>query len=213
VRVERRRAGLGYPLISVVGIDISPYQPTLIKPENFTFIKANVQERIPFEDNTFDFVFQRYLIGGHPKEKWPIVINEMVRVLKPGGYLELCEPSAICDTGPVTQQLCGARIMERKGLDVDLIQNLEKYAQNHELRRCHHGAKSNNIELSKVAINNVMSLYNLFKPILVKELKISNDKFDELVKISEKELFELDSYIFLIRVYASKVVDNNIETK
>ncbi|RIB27215.1 S-adenosyl-L-methionine-dependent methyltransferase, partial [Gigaspora rosea] len=212
-----------YPSISVVGIDISAYQPTQIKPENFTFIKANVQDGIPFEDDTFDFVFQRYLIGGHPKEKWPIVINEMVRVLKPGGYLELCEPSAMCDAGPVTQQLCDAEleIMERKGLDVDLIQNLEKYAQNHghlknikkELRRCHHGVKSNNIELSKVAINNLMSIYNLFKPVLVKELKISNDKFDELVKISEKELFELDSYFFLIRVYASKVVDNNIETK
>ncbi|CAG8727610.1 28551_t:CDS:2, partial [Dentiscutata erythropus] len=151
-----------YPSINVVGLDISPYQPTQIKPDNFTFVKANVQERIPFDDNTFDFVFQRYLIGGHSKEKWPNVINEMVRVLKPGGFLELCEPSAMHDAGPTTQRLCNAEleIMERRGLDVNLLQNLEKYVQNQdnleniekELRRCHHGAKSNNTELSKVVI-------------------------------------------------------------
>ncbi|CAG8828023.1 8367_t:CDS:2, partial [Cetraspora pellucida] len=79
---------VGYPLTEVVGIDISPYQPTHIKPKNFTFIKANVLEGLPFEDNTFDFVFQRYLIASYPKDKWPYIVNELVRVLKPGGFLE-----------------------------------------------------------------------------------------------------------------------------
>ncbi|CAG8808333.1 38686_t:CDS:2, partial [Gigaspora margarita] len=46
---------IGYPSIEVVGLDISSHQPTYIKPKNFSFIKANVLEGIPFEDNTFDF--------------------------------------------------------------------------------------------------------------------------------------------------------------
>ncbi|RIB28945.1 S-adenosyl-L-methionine-dependent methyltransferase [Gigaspora rosea] len=79
-----------YPLINVFGLDISPNQAVTIKPKNFTFIKANVLEGIPFEDDTFDYVFQRYLLGGYTKEKWPDAINEIVRVLKPGGFLEVC---------------------------------------------------------------------------------------------------------------------------
>ncbi|RIB29681.1 S-adenosyl-L-methionine-dependent methyltransferase, partial [Gigaspora rosea] len=45
-----------YPLAKVIGLDISPHQPTQIIPKNFEFIKANTQERLPFDDNTFDFV-------------------------------------------------------------------------------------------------------------------------------------------------------------
>ncbi|CAG8830757.1 5768_t:CDS:2, partial [Racocetra persica] len=30
-----------YPLAKVVGLDISPHQPTTIKPKNFEFVKAN----------------------------------------------------------------------------------------------------------------------------------------------------------------------------
>ncbi|CAG8825611.1 8805_t:CDS:1, partial [Cetraspora pellucida] len=71
-----------------IGIDISPVQTDENKPLNAEFIQANVLERLPFEDNTFDFIFQRFLLSGIPVNKWVSMINELVRVLKPGGYLE-----------------------------------------------------------------------------------------------------------------------------
>ncbi|CAG8506419.1 12374_t:CDS:2 [Racocetra fulgida] len=144
----------------VVGLDISPYQPTTIKPNNFEFVKGNVQERLPFDDNTFDFVFQRFLVFGLIKDKCPDVMNELVRVLKPGGFLELCEPSNVFDAGPVTRRLwdCGVylaviitviiialfvylhnvifnyheeyEILEELGSDFNLCQKLEAYCQN-----------------------------------------------------------------------------------
>ncbi|CAG8823474.1 437_t:CDS:1, partial [Cetraspora pellucida] len=49
-----------------------------------------------------------------------------------------------------------------------------------------------------------MSLYEAFKPSLVKFLKISNEEFDKMTKTSEKEFLEFDSYYDLIRVYARK---------
>ncbi|CAG8678872.1 7247_t:CDS:2, partial [Cetraspora pellucida] len=94
-----------YPFVEVIGLDMSPHQPSYIKPKNFTFIKANVLEGLPFEDNTFDFVFQRCMIFGYPNEEWPNVMNELVRVLKPGGYLELCEPSPVFNMGPTSQRI------------------------------------------------------------------------------------------------------------
>src|ERR1043165_6558905 len=78
-----------YPHVKFTGIDISPIQPSQVKPENFNFIQTNLLDGLPFADDTFDFVFQRLLVASIPKDKWPLVINELTRVLKPGGYLEV----------------------------------------------------------------------------------------------------------------------------
>jgi len=78
-----------YPHVEFIGIDISPIQPSQIKPENFNFIQANLLDGLPFEDDTFDYVFQRLLVSSVPTDKWPVVIEELIRVLKPGGYLEV----------------------------------------------------------------------------------------------------------------------------
>ncbi|KAI8801405.1 S-adenosyl-L-methionine-dependent methyltransferase [Cladochytrium replicatum] len=56
-----------------------------------SLIRANVLERLPYPDNTFDYVHQQALIAGIPSNMWPQVISELVRVLKPGGYLDLSE--------------------------------------------------------------------------------------------------------------------------
>ncbi|CAG8548307.1 8562_t:CDS:2 [Gigaspora rosea] len=187
-----------YPLAKVIGLDISPIQSTHIKPKNFEFIKANAQEGLPFDDNTFDFVFQRFLLVGYAKEKWPYVINEIVRVLKPGGFLELCEPSKIIDGGPVTQRLWNcAEILEARGGDWDISQKFEKYLQNNEQVE----------NINKVLVGNAISAYSSLKSVLIKKLQISNEEYDELTKTSEKELFELDTYFYLFRFYANKVID------
>ncbi|CAG8769312.1 1086_t:CDS:2, partial [Gigaspora rosea] len=211
-----------YPLVEIVGLDISPVQPTQIKPKNFNFVKANVMEGLPFEDNTFDFVFQRYMFTGCIKKKWPYLINEIVRVLKPGGFLELSEPSKIFDLGLATHRLFNSLIelLEQEGLDSDIYQKLDNYLQNQgqlenikkEVKQNYHGVKSNDIKLSKVIVSNMVSAYESFKPALLKILQISNEEFVELVKTSEKELFDFESYNYLARIYASKVIDNNNET-
>ncbi|CAG8753584.1 5821_t:CDS:2, partial [Dentiscutata erythropus] len=199
---------VGYPLTKVIGIDISPHQPSQIKPKNFEFIKANVLERLPFDDNTFDFVFQRLMNIGYTKEKWPEVINELVRVLKPGGFLELCEPSFPFDEGPATQRIWNyagaAEILKEQSSDLNAYQKLDQFLQNQgqlenikkEVKKVYYGIKHNNIELSKAIIDNIVSVANSFKPVLTKKLQISNEKFDELVKISEKELTEHDAYYY-----------------
>ncbi|CAG8721197.1 15196_t:CDS:2 [Cetraspora pellucida] len=209
-----------YTLAEVVGIDISPYQPTQIKPKNFTFIKANVLEGLPFEDNTFDFVFQRYLVASYPKDKWPFIVNELVRVLKPGGFLELCEFSYLFDAGPADQLLwfTAAKLMKEKGVDWNTYQKLKEYVQTQgqlenikkEVKTCYHGVKANNVELSKVAIRNMTDLYSSLKPMLMKTLKISDNEYDKLVKASKDELFEYDTYYHIVRVYAQKLNSNNV---
>ncbi|CAG8547593.1 24942_t:CDS:2 [Gigaspora rosea] len=210
---------VGYPSTNIVGLDISPHQPTHIKPKNFSFVKANVLEGLPFDDNTFDFVFQRYLVSGYPKEKWPYVMNELVRVLKPGGFLELCEFSYLFDAGPADQRLwfAAAKVCEERGVDWNTYEKLGEYAQNQgqleninkEVKQIYHGVKSNDIGLSKVAINNMTYLYESLKPTLTRALKISDHEYDELVKASKDELFEFDTYYHIVRIYARKIINDN----
>jgi SAM-dependent methyltransferase len=78
-----------FPSASFTGIDFSPVIPKIIKPRNVFFVQGDILDGLPFEDNTFDFVHQRFLLFAYPLDKWQNVINDMVRVLKPGGYLEV----------------------------------------------------------------------------------------------------------------------------
>lgn len=78
-----------FPSATFTGIDISPVIPTTIKPRNVFFIQGDILDGLPFEDNTFDFVHQRILLVAFSLNEWQGVVNEMVRVLKPGGYLEV----------------------------------------------------------------------------------------------------------------------------
>ncbi|KAF0532591.1 S-adenosyl-L-methionine-dependent methyltransferase [Gigaspora margarita] len=127
-----------YPNIEIYGLDISPLQLTNTKPKKFTFIKANVLEGIPFEDSTFDFIYQRFLSYAYTKDEWSSAINELVRVLKPGGFLELMEPSpSLFDLGPIAKRIWDAQssLVIQRGVDLEVYQRLEEYLQNQGLFR------------------------------------------------------------------------------
>lgn len=65
--------------------------PNNIRPPNVSFQIGNALERLPFSDNTFDFVNIRLFIIALKGEEWPVVIQEAYRILKPGGYLQIVE--------------------------------------------------------------------------------------------------------------------------
>ena len=48
---------------------------------------------LPFEDGTFDLVYSSHVLEHFTREQTQPVINEWVRVLKPGGILRLSVPS------------------------------------------------------------------------------------------------------------------------
>lgn len=54
-----------YPKSTVIGIDITPIYPKEIKPTNCAFYQCNVLNTLPFEDNTFDYIFMRYVTYIH----------------------------------------------------------------------------------------------------------------------------------------------------
>ncbi|RIB30642.1 hypothetical protein C2G38_2152125 [Gigaspora rosea] len=98
---------LGVVWIMIIGLDISLHQPTHVKPKNFEFIKANAQERLPLDDNTFYFIFQRLLFIGYTNEKC---------------YVKGSFP---IDGGPATQYLCVLLIHSDEEFD-ESVKTMEK---------------------------------------------------------------------------------------
>lgn len=87
-----------HPNAHVTGIDMADMFPTTIRPENVTFQLCNILDGLPYEDNTFDFVHMRQLIVALRAKEWPAVLNEIYRVLKPGGLVQLVESDfTVCD--------------------------------------------------------------------------------------------------------------------
>ncbi|RUS19654.1 S-adenosyl-L-methionine-dependent methyltransferase, partial [Endogone sp. FLAS-F59071] len=79
-----------HPQVEFVGIDIANMFPETIRPANVDFVKANVLEGLPF-DEEFDLVQMRNMDMAFLETEWPEVIREIYRVLKPGGYIQLME--------------------------------------------------------------------------------------------------------------------------
>ncbi len=80
----------------VVGIDISP--PFVVqgrergRKKSLTFMpQLGDLERLPFKDNSFDTVFAGWVLHHFPDTT--MVVQELYRVLKPGGLFALAEPN------------------------------------------------------------------------------------------------------------------------
>lgn len=86
-----------FPQANVVGIDITPVnvsqliQPLNPPPENFTLLQHDILTGLPFSANWFDYVHQRFLSAALPEQHWPKVIDEIIRVTRPKGWIELGE--------------------------------------------------------------------------------------------------------------------------
>ncbi|KAL1925582.1 uncharacterized protein VTP21DRAFT_465 [Calcarisporiella thermophila] len=83
-----------YPRSKFIGIDITdatfPFELEL--PSNLQLMIQNALEKpLPFPDNDFYFVYQRLAVLSYQYSEWPGLLQEMYRILKPGGWVELCE--------------------------------------------------------------------------------------------------------------------------
>lgn len=62
-----------YPSSKFVGIDTSCVFPENIKPGNVEFVIANLAKPLPFPDNHFDYIHQRFLLLGLTSDDWDAV--------------------------------------------------------------------------------------------------------------------------------------------
>ncbi|KIM28696.1 hypothetical protein M408DRAFT_329163 [Serendipita vermifera MAFF 305830] len=97
-------AAKSWPHSHFVGLDLMPIQPNLnlVAPElqqRIQWCISNFLDRLPFDDNHFDFIHIRRIARGVPENKWPYLLEEVSRVLKPDGALEVVEEDLIFPGG------------------------------------------------------------------------------------------------------------------
>ncbi|KAK1763387.1 S-adenosyl-L-methionine-dependent methyltransferase [Phialemonium atrogriseum] len=92
-----------FPGAEVTGTDISPIQPSWVPP-NLKFEIDDCTQPWSFEDNSFDYVHLRFLLGS--VDSWDELFEQAYRVCKPGGWVESLEssPRIESDDGTVTEE-------------------------------------------------------------------------------------------------------------
>lgn len=80
-----------YPNCTFEGCDIVTAIAPNVAHSQVQFHYGNIVEGLSYQDNTFDFVYMRFLVLGLREEEWPVAIREMLRVTKPGGMIQLLE--------------------------------------------------------------------------------------------------------------------------
>ncbi|OZJ06044.1 hypothetical protein BZG36_01146 [Bifiguratus adelaidae] len=109
-----------YPEATFYGIDISPTFPRDIRPRNTHFQIADILKGLPFPDNSFDYIFQRFLGLGYTPVTWKIAMKELRRVIKPGGYVELIEATFDgANAGPIYSALLEGLIATMNERNID----------------------------------------------------------------------------------------------
>ncbi|KAJ3093230.1 hypothetical protein HK100_006748, partial [Physocladia obscura] len=121
-----------YPTAKYFGTDVSP--EVVLSASKFLptidFSTGNVADGLPYEDNTFDYVHQRFLVLGLAKDKFHLAIRELMRVAKPGGWIELVELDIKgYRSGPMAEKIQSAlhEIMKSRNLDLFAGANLHNY--------------------------------------------------------------------------------------
>src|SRR5258708_10252054 len=102
-------------------------EPLPTSSSSSTFCLADVLKGLPFPDRQFDYVHQRLLVAALPATRWPAVIQELVRVTRPGGWIELLEIGVtIQQAGPETTRLLNwmAEQSSARGFDMGLLPRL-----------------------------------------------------------------------------------------
>ncbi|KAJ8663281.1 hypothetical protein O0I10_000519 [Lichtheimia ornata] len=118
-----------YPNSTFHGVDIAPRCLTT-PPSNCHFHTKNLVEEKPFPDNHLDYIHQRLLVLGLLEANWDKVIAQHMKMLKPGGWIELVEVTfrVLENGGPKATKLMHAveKVGGDKGLNMEIPFQLEE---------------------------------------------------------------------------------------
>ena len=116
-----------FPHANVVGLDLTPPSATSLAvtqaqgdaPENYAFVEGDITKGMPFADNSFDFVHMRLVVLALPSAAWAPAIQEIRRVTKPGGWVELVDTSVTPRAPGSAQWVEWAQTLARyRGIDM-----------------------------------------------------------------------------------------------
>ncbi|CAG8582694.1 1557_t:CDS:2, partial [Acaulospora colombiana] len=174
-----------FPGNKFIGVDLSPIFPTSIKPQNVELRQLNVLTcGLPFESDTFDFVYMRFMNLALTESQWPELTRELVRVCKPGGWVECMESDMQFDNeGPLSSKM---NKLLRSYLTSQGINPMICSHMFHIMANTHGFTNLEEDHVFTPAKENVMALSKSFRPILrpiFDDLLNDGDPQDEICRL------------------------------
>ncbi|GER87776.1 hypothetical protein KDW_19380 [Dictyobacter vulcani] len=194
-----------FPQANILGLDlVTPLQKqsTVSFPRNCIFTASDVADGLPFMDKTFDFVHQRLLILGIQAKIWPGLLRDLVRITRPGGWVELIETNLTCQRlGPETKRLAKwvQEISIKRGIDASIPKILGTQLKQVGLV---------NVSTQRISIpiglwggrvgsmlrQDILSITKATRPFVMTHAGISAREYDYIVDISLQEYEQYHSY-------------------
>lgn len=165
---------------------------------SYQFIQGNILDGLPFPDASFDFVHQRLLFFAIPTDRWQFLLNELTRVTRPGGWIEVVEGRYGYEPmGAAAQQIADAMLpaMLQRGIDPRNSAHLAQYLHNAGLQR----VQTRTIKLpvgdwggrlGQLAATDVLNFSQAAKPLLLAQ-GMSDADFAQLVETMRQECEQL----------------------
>ncbi|KAI9316309.1 hypothetical protein BX666DRAFT_1878248 [Dichotomocladium elegans] len=204
-----------YPSSEFHGVDILTRFPETIKPGNCHFHTHNLVDQGFFPDNHFGLIHQRLLVGGLLSKYWETVIEEHVRTLKPGGWLEIMEYNFLKTAeraGPKLAIMCNGLITacDIRGLQGRINEVLEPMLEsaglvNIQIKEDEYPLDQDT-QLSKLGWDNVSEAFVALKPIVSRALpELEDDEnYTRFTEETKNEARERKSIMYLYRIFGQK---------
>ncbi len=189
-----------FPQANIFSLDIEPPQTVqstvlLKQPDNCIFVQGNVLQGLPFPDNSFDFVHQRLLVAALPYAQWGWVVRELLRVTRPGGWIELIEapPAPKGGKGLLALNDWMVQITSRRGINAYIsleIGDLLRQAglQDVVYRELPIPIGQHGKRLGLMAEANLISLLRGMKGLIVSQGVTDADTYDSMLQLGQTEL-------------------------
>ncbi|CAG8561920.1 8126_t:CDS:2 [Paraglomus occultum] len=203
-----------YPNSHFVGIDITLAGVMGETPSNVEFIEYNVLDGLPFNSNSFDYVFARALISVYTRAQWTeLAIPEYVRVTKPGGWVELMELGLPRDGNDINIQRLGnawISIAESKGLVVETNFEVRGFIEqsgfftniNHETQHVPIGPKGD--KHAELGIRCFRDLWCGLKVPYMAVMQVTGEHYDAIVEAAVHSLIHKGTTWEFTRAWGQK---------
>ncbi|HLV98505.1 MAG TPA: methyltransferase domain-containing protein [Ktedonobacterales bacterium] len=189
----------------IIGFDIdrTPMEASLARlgptgqfPTNFQFLEADAIKRFPFDDEQFDFAHARFISPFLPVEHWPHVAEEMVRVTKRGGYIELVDFAMPNSTSPTFNYLMERifkRLLAMRGLHEGGAPHVANYLRQAGLTRVQErhivlGTGPQAARQQRLLVADSLAVWTNLQPVAVKLGLMSEAEYDTLLTKVREEL-------------------------
>lgn len=191
-----------FPSAQVIGFDIDQSLPEKAMellgpggqfPQNFRFQVADALKPFPFEDDSFDFVHARLISPFVPIPRWPDVLHEMMRVLQPGGVIEVVDfrgpPRTPSPAFRALFRLSAALMTQRNlfvGVGDALLELLPQAGAQGVQQRAF--VLGSNTRQARLLATDLLAAQGHVKPFLVQTGTITEEAFDRLYAQAQREV-------------------------